>query len=342
LAEVKDVASKKLAVLLYTAADNTDTLKAFNALASSFDDIPFFFTHNSEVQAEYGVTTASALLVFRDFDDGMKVLANDSLANEDMKNFLNSVRFPLVMPFEQQAAERIFGSESPAIFVFCEESESPATIAFKAAAKANQNTGLTWSQSTITSGLGARLSEFLGVTAADANTVRIIKFVGGNLLKYKLVDVTVESVTQFVSDYKNDKLEAYFKSEAVPAQNAEPVRVVVGNNFKEVVLGEEWVLLEAYAPWCGHCKKLDPIYNELAAKLAHNKDLIIAKMDATANEHPSLNVKGFPTIKFYKKGEKTAPVDYSGERTYEGFVAFLEKELGRNLTEGASAVETEL
>ena len=109
-----------------------------------------------------------------------------------------------------------------------------------------------------------------------------------------------------------------------------------------VLKSDKDVLLEAYAPWCGHCKQLEPIYTELATKLAHNSDLVIAKMDATANEHPSLNVRGFPSIKFYKKGEKSAPVDFNGDRTVDGFIAFLEKEMGRKLTGTDAPVDESL
>ena len=77
------------------------------------------------------------------------------------------------------------------------------------------------------------------------------------------------------------------------------------------------------APWCGHCKQLAPIWDQLGEKFEDRKDIVVAKMDSTANEIEEVKVQSFPTIKFFPKGSDKA-IDYNGERTLEGFTKFLE------------------
>ena len=55
------------------------------------------------------------------------------------------------------------------------------------------------------------------------------------------------------------------------------------------------------APWCGHCKQLAPIWDELAEHFASDEDIVIAKMDSTKNEVDGVQVTGFPTLKIFMK-----------------------------------------
>lgn len=98
----------------------------------------------------------------------------------------------------------------------------------------------------------------------------------------------------------------------------------MAKNYQDVVIdNEKDVLVEFYAPWCGHCKALSPKYDELAGMFKPHADKItIAKVDATANDVPD-EIQGFPTIKLFKAGSKDAPVDYSGSRTIEDLAAFI-------------------
>jgi len=123
------------------------------------------------------------------------------------------------------------------------------------------------------------------------------------------------------------KLEPYIKSEPIPVPNDDDVKVVVAKNYEQIVNDPtKDVLLEAYAPWCGHCKKLEPIFSELAKKLKSHDSLVIAKIDATANDlPPDLGVKGFPTIFFFPANNKQNPIKHEGAREVKDFIKFLKK-----------------
>ncbi|CAB4018498.1 disulfide-isomerase A4, partial [Paramuricea clavata] len=112
--------------------------------------------------------------------------------------------------------------------------------------------------------------------------------------------------------YRIYELQPEIKSQPVPKGKPGPVQVVVGSNFGKIVLDEtKDVLIELYAPWCGHCKALEPTYKKLAQKYRDEANLVIAKLDATANDVPAeYKASGFPTIFFAPKGGKSKPVKY--------------------------------
>ncbi|NWW38516.1 PDIA4 isomerase, partial [Panurus biarmicus] len=134
---------------------------------------------------------------------------------------------------------------------------------------------------------------------------------------------------QFVLAFKKGKLKPIVKSQPVPKNNKGPVKVVVGKTFDSIVMDpKNDVLIEFYAPWCGHCKKLEPVYNELGKKYKNEKNLIIAKMDATANDvtNDHYKVEGFPTIYFAPKDKKSNPIKFEGgDRDLEHLSKFIEE-----------------
>jgi protein disulfide-isomerase A1 len=134
-------------------------------------------------------------------------------------------------------------------------------------------------------------------------------------------------------------------AEDVPEDwDKEPVKVLTGKNFQEVALAEDkFAFVEFYAPWCGHCKQLAPIWDKLAEKYVESKDIVIAKLDSTANELDSITVESFPTIKLFPKDGKD-PINYEGARTLKAMADFLAEHTGVSVDvsdEEAAGVEEE-
>eukprot|EP01071_Lankesteria_metandrocarpae_P005471 Lankesteria_metandrocarpae@DN4002_c0_g1_i3.p1 len=75
-----------------------------------------------------------------------------------------------------------------------------------------------------------------------------------------------------------------------------------------------------YAPWCGHCKRLAPTWDELAAKMANEAN--IAKVDCTVEKElcARFTVKGFPTLMLFKSGNV---YKYQGSRELDALVEFV-------------------
>ncbi|KAJ4955624.1 hypothetical protein NE237_012407 [Protea cynaroides] len=113
---------------------------------------------------------------------------------------------------------------------------------------------------------------------------------------------------------------------------ADDVVVLTEENFEEEVGQDRGALVEFYAPWCGHCKKLAPEYEKLGASFKKAKTVLIGKVDC--DEHKSVcskyGVTGYPTIQWFPKGS-LEPKKYEGPRTAESLAEFLNNEGGTNL-----------
>ncbi len=102
------------------------------------------------------------------------------------------------------------------------------------------------------------------------------------------------------------------------------VIVLEDSNFDEIVMkSKDMWLVEFYAPWCGHCKSLEPEWNQAASELKGK--VKVAKLDATVHQQIAsrFGVRGYPTIKVFPPGQKTqsSVESYDGPREASGIVS---------------------
>ncbi|EHY52657.1 hypothetical protein HRR83_006847 [Exophiala dermatitidis] len=134
----------------------------------------------------------------------------------------------------------------------------------------------------------------------------------------------LESLTKFIVEKTGVKVKG-------PKKAPSNVEMLTDTTFKQEVGGDKDVLVAFTAPWCGHCKSLAPTWEKLADDFAAEPNVIIAKVDAEAENSKataqSQGITGYPTIKFFPKGS-TEPEPYTGPRTEEALVDFINSKAG--------------
>jgi len=110
---------------------------------------------------------------------------------------------------------------------------------------------------------------------------------------------TADDIINFIKENANAK----------PKKASSSVVVLTNKNFDQVVKDPtKHVLVEFYAPWCGHCKHLAPDYEKVANAYKNEKDVVIANFDADNAAHKEIaaryGVTGYPTLKWFSKSNK--------------------------------------
>lgn len=106
------------------------------------------------------------------------------------------------------------------------------------------------------------------------------------------------------------------------------VIVLTDETFSQAINQFEYILVEFYAPWCGHCQKLAPEYSEAALILKEDDNQVpLAKIDGTKNKLSTRNVEltGYPTLSFFIRGK---PIKYKGGRTALEIIDWVRRKSG--------------
>nr|CAD7588928.1 unnamed protein product [Timema genevievae] len=276
--------ASNVAIIGFFKDQSSDTAKNFIAVAGTVDDHPFAITSSEEVFSDYKVDT-DRIVLFKKFDDNRSDLEGEQ-SEKDIKKFVTSEALPLVVEFNHETAQKIFGGEIKSHLLLFLSQESGHFDSYLSGA---QEVAKGFRDQVLFVSINAdeedhqRILEFFGMKKEEIPAMRLIRL-EEDMAKYKpdTTDLSADKIKSFVQSFIDGKLKQHLLSQDLPEDwDKEPVKVLVSTNFDEIVFDKEKdVLVEFYAPWCGHCKQLAPIYDQI--------------------------------------------IEYNGERTLEGLSKFLE------------------
>jgi len=315
-AELETLSKKGKLVLVAFCYANSEQANGVSTFADNFRDHVIVGQGTQALASEMGLAFPSYIL-YRSFEPANPKTGGDFGA---MEEFFNTHRFPIIDEIGPENYQLYMDRGLPVAWLSVKKDDEASKTMLENAARLYQGTLLAvWVDSVK---YNQHVESNLGIHGTPG-----LMIVAGENSKYRFSDVFTEAnIKAFFNSFKAGSLEKFMKSQEPPVSNDKPVKVVVGSTFDEMVLKptERASFVEFYAPWCGHCKKLAPIWTQLAEKYKSNRKIMIAKVDATENDTPE-NVQGFPTLVYYPPtGEKEK---YTGGRELDDLVAYVDGKL---------------
>lgn len=317
----------KVVLVAYFAADDKASNETFTTVANSLRDSYLFGATNDAALAKAEGVKQPGLVLYKSFDDGKDVFT-ETFDVDSIKEFAKVAATPLVGEVGPETYSDYMASGLPLAYIFAETPEEREELAKELKPLALKHKGVI-NFATIDAEAFGQHANNLNLKPGIWPAFAIQRTEKNEKYPYDQdAKITEKDIGAFVDDFLSGKAEPSIKSEPIPETNDGPVTVIVAKNYKDIVIdNDKDVLVEFYAPWCGHCKALAPKYEELGQLYASgdlSKHVTIAKVDATANDVPD-EIQGFPTIKLFPAGKKDSPVDYAGSRTVEDLAKFIEE-----------------
>ncbi|GAA0146260.1 chaperone [Lithospermum erythrorhizon] len=126
------------------------------------------------------------------------------------------------------------------------------------------------------------------------------------------MDPTPKNIEEFCSSLVDGTISPFYRSQPIPDNKNASINIVVGKTFDDLVLSSpKNILLEVHTPWCIACETTSKQVEKLAKHFKGLDNLTFARIDASSNEHPLLQVDDYPALLFYPAGDKSNPIKFA-------------------------------
>ena len=268
----------------------------------------------------------NSIKLYKKYDES-EVVLKSPITYEKLVSFANTYAHPIIMNYSAKAREYIFDKNHSGL-LFLVNNDNKMTEMIATVSKTTREKIQT---------VVVNVSDSAAKTFQRQLQMRKIPCVLLVDLRlhprmYLIENQSTEEIIKFVNDWYGGKVPKKYLR--IPGELKGTVYTVTEKTFsKEVIDNDKDVFVKFFAPWCGHCKKMAPKFEELAERLNKNEKLQLVEIDATANKIEGININSYPTLMMYPSGKKSSPVKYSGEYSVSAMEAFVKQQATNKVIE---------
>ncbi len=298
------------------------------------EEYRFYHTSTAAARDVFPESKEAAVVVLKDFDERQAVFRGDFVKDPvPFTDFLYLHMYPTVVSATERILEKILAeNKRKGVFLFrpgSTEENIKYDEEFRKVATAMRSKDYFFVQADTKNPLGKLMAETFGVDDSVLPLVEAVEVKDETMMYRHTGPIQENSIKEFIQQWQKGTVPRFFTSEPEPKDNAGPIYKVVGKSFRrEVMEGDRDAVVKFYAPWCGFCKMLEPIYAQLAKTLGPQLNVKFCEIDATKNDIEGQPIEGYPTIKFYPKKNRQAAVLYNGDITEESIGFFIKQQMG--------------
>lgn len=267
----------------------------------------------------------------------------DAFEKDKILQFLNDNKFPLVTFLTQVNSVKVYSSDKLQVYVFAEEDNFKKLLEpFQDAARKFKSKIMFVFVDIKDDDLAKPFLTLFGLEDSEDTLVTAFDYKTG--AKYLLEsDPTPTRIEEFSAGLLKGIWPPFYKSQAIPDNNGKDILTIVGKTFDDLVLSSSKnVILEIHTPWCLNCESTSKQMEKLAKHFKGLETLVFAKMDASVNEHPKLEVEDYPTLLFYPVSNKSNPIKLPTKSSSKDLAILINKHLKEQASDEQHVTKDEL
>lgn len=263
----------KVVLIAYFAADDKASNQTYSAIAESLRDTYLFGATNDAALATAEGVKQPSIVLYKDFDEGKNTF-EEAFDKDEIAQFAKTASTPLVgevgpetysgymaVCLQQQARYpphapvlTTVQSGVPLAYIFAETSDERAELAKALKPVAEKYKGKVNFATIDAKAFGAHAGN-LNLPLNQWPAFAIQETVKNERYPFDGNKLTEKNIGAFVKDFVDGNLKPSIKSEPIPENQTGPVTIIVAHTYQEIIIdNDKDVLVEFYAPWCGHCK----------------------------------------------------------------------------------------